>query len=84
MPTLCMFFGIIVRMFAEINGKHNTPHIHAKYNDNEVVMDFEGNVLEGSLPSKQLKMLSMHDDELKANWELLSNGEHFFKIDPLK
>ena len=31
MPTLSMFFGIIVKMYNEENAKHNKPHIHAEY-----------------------------------------------------
>ena len=31
MPVLCMFYGIIVRMYREMGGKHNMPHIHAEY-----------------------------------------------------
>ena len=26
----------------------------------------------------------IHHDDLEANWKLLSNGEQFFRIDPLK
>lgn len=41
----------------------------------------------GSFPNKQLKLLlawiAIHEDELNANWALLSNGEGYFKIEPL-
>ena len=50
MPTISMFYGIIVRMFAESGGQHNLPHIHAAYSGEEVVMDLDGNVIEGKLP----------------------------------
>ena len=87
-PTLSMFYGIIVRMFAESGGKHHLPHIHAKYNEHEVVLDFEGNVLEGYFPRKQLRLLlgwmEIHYDELVANWNLLRDDDIFFKIEPLK
>ena len=37
---------------------------------------------------KQLKMLegwmAIHEDELAANWRMLSNGDGYFKIDPLR
>lgn len=88
MPALSMFFGIIVRMQSEIGGKHNKPHIHALYGDNEIVVGIDGEVLEGSFPNKQLKLLLawmiIHEDELQANWKLLSNGDGYFKIDPLR
>ncbi|MBE5846772.1 MAG: DUF4160 domain-containing protein [Lachnospiraceae bacterium] len=88
MPALSMFYGIIVRMQSEKGGKHHKPHIHAIYGDFELVIALDGEVLEGEFPSKQLKMLegwmAIHEDELKANWKMLSEGEGFFKIDPLK
>jgi hypothetical protein len=88
MPAISMFFGIIVRMQSERGGKHNKPHIHALYGDYEVVVTIEGEVLEGEFPNKQMKLLlawiTIHEDELKANWELLSKGEGYFKIEPLR
>ena len=38
MPALSMFFGIIVRMQSERGGRHNKPHIHALYGENEIVV----------------------------------------------
>jgi hypothetical protein len=44
--------------------------------------------LEGGFPQNKLKLLEawvvIHRDDLEANWKLLSNGEQFFRIDPLK
>lgn len=83
-----MFFGIIVRMQSEKGGKHSKPHIHALYGDCEIVVGIDGEVLEGGFPNKQMKLLAawmtIHEDELQANWKLLSNGEGYFKIDPLR
>ena len=88
MPVLCMFYGIIVRMYREVGGKHNTPHIHAEYSGQEIVVALEGTILEGKFPKSQMKLLDawmeIHKDDLAANWKLLSNGEQFFRIDPLK
>ena len=53
MPTLSMFYGIIIRMQSERGGKHHKPHIHCLYGDAEVVVALDGEVLEGSLPAKQ-------------------------------
>ena len=50
MPALSMFFGIIVRMQSESGGKHNKPHIHALYGDDEIVVGVDGEVLEGNFP----------------------------------
>ncbi len=66
------------------------PHIHAEYSGEEVVVALDGTVLEGekSFPRNKLKMLEVwmdiHHEDLEANWKLLSNGEQFFRIDPLK
>ena len=42
---------------------------------------------EGSFPTKQFKLLTawiaLHEDELNANWILLSSGDGYFKIEPL-
>ena len=88
MPILSMFFGIIIRMYREINGPHNIPHIHAEYQGQEMVISLDGEILEGSLPSKKTKLvlawIEIHNEELVANWQLLSEGEEYFKIDPLR
>lgn len=88
MPTLCMFFGIVVKMYAESGTQHNLPHIHAEYQGAKVVVDLDGNVIEGKFPRSKMRLLlawiEIHHDELMANWELLSNGEGYFKIDPLR
>ncbi len=88
MPILSMFYGIIVRMYREVGGKHNVPHIHAEYSDQEVVVTFDGEVLEGEIPKNKFKLLlawmEIHKEELAANWKILSEGEQFFKIEPLK
>ena len=88
MPVLSMFYGIIVRMYSENGGKHNVPHIHAVYSGNEVVVSLDGIVLEGSMPNGKMKLLQawieLHREELYANWELLSAGDPYFKIEPLR
>ncbi len=64
------------------------PHIHALYGEEEIVVGIDGTVLEGSIPNKQLKLLlawmAIHEEELVANWKLLSNGDGYFKIEPLR
>ena len=88
MPVLSSFYGIIVRMYKESGGRHNMPHIHAEYSGDELVIALDGTVIEGSIPRGKMKLLEawmeIHREELEANWTLLSNGEQFFRIDPLK
>lgn len=57
MPTLSMFYGIIIRMQSEKGGKHHVPHIHCLYGDDEIVMSLDGEVLEGSIPANKLKLI---------------------------
>jgi len=52
------------------------------------VLWLDGELLEGGLPNAKQKILEawvlIHQDELQANWDLLSAGEDFFRIDPLR
>ena len=87
MPILSMFYGIIIRMYREVGAKHHTPHFHAMYSEYKIVIDLAGNTLEGSFPVKQYRLLmawyELHQDELTANWEMLSTSGDYFKIRPL-
>jgi hypothetical protein len=75
-------------MYKEKGGKHNVPHLHAEYSGDEVVIALDGTVLEGEIPKNKLKLLEawmeIHREDLEANWKLLSNGEQFFRVDPLR
>ena len=88
MPVLSAFYGLIVRMYRESAGKHSKPHIHVKYAEFSVILTFDGEVLEGSLPPSKMKLIlawiELHRDELEMNWELISEGHAIFKIDPLR
>ena len=88
MPALSVFYGVIITMYREIGGKHNVPHFHAEYQGEEVAISFDGEILEGSLPKKKLKLIiawaEIHREDLEANWKLLSDGREFFRIDPLR
>lgn len=88
MPALSMFFGIIIYMYREIGVKHKRPHIHVEYQDDEVVVSLDGEVLEGKIPRNKMKLveawMEIHHDELAADWKLLSEGNEVFRIEPLK
>lgn len=85
MPTISMFYGVIIRMFFD---DHNPPHIHAIYGKDKAIYNLDGEVLEGEIPNKKHKLvvawIEIHKDELTANWELAHNDEPLFKIEPLK
>ena len=89
MPTISMFYGIIVSMFFEINERHHLPHIHARYQGSSASISIEnGELLAGNLPTRQLRMvqvwIDLHKEELYADWELAKEGTEPFRIDPLK
>jgi hypothetical protein len=89
MPTISMFYGILVLMFFKDNRRHHLPHIHIRYQDHQASVSIEdGNLLEGTLPNKQLKMvqawIEIHREELIVDWELAANGEEPFRIAPLQ
>jgi hypothetical protein len=88
MPTISMFFGIIVRMYFAPK-EHNPPHVHVYYNEERVVINIHNcEIISGYLPTKQLRLvlawIEIHKDELLANWNLCQNGEQPFPIESLK
>jgi hypothetical protein len=38
MPAISMFYGLIVYMYFMDNKQHRLPHIHVKYQDDEVIV----------------------------------------------
>ena len=89
MPTLSMFYGIVVRMNKEDGAQHNLPHVHAFHAGDEASFDIvTGKVLAGDLPQddvvKVQAWISIHREDLLANWNLLTTEGQFFKIDPLR
>jgi len=86
---ITMFYGIIVSMYYFDKRQHHMPHIHVKYQEQEAVIAIPGGeVLEGDLKPNKMRLvqawIEIHQDELMADWELASQGENVFKIDPLK
>lgn len=85
MPLVSMFYGIIIRLNTS---EHNPPHFHASYGEYNAVFSLDGELQKGEMPRTQLRMIQawveIHKDELKANWDLASNDEPIFKIEPLK
>ena len=89
MPSISAFYGIIIYMYFMDNKQHKLPHVHAKYQEYEVIVEIPGgNVLDGNIPASKMKLLQawieIHKDELMANWELAVSGEHPYKIEPLR
>ena len=80
MPTISLFYGVLIRMFFRDIEKHHTPHIHAEYQGEVAVYSIlDGTLLAGSLPSKKHKLvvawIEIHQEDLLADWELAVNGK---------
>lgn len=88
MPTISMFYGILIKMNWKDIGQHNLPHFHAYYAEYEAVFNLQGDIISGSVPSKQTAFVKawalLHEDELSADWKLAVNGEEVFRISPLR
>ncbi|NEV62166.1 DUF4160 domain-containing protein [Thiorhodococcus minor] len=89
MPAISMFYGLIVYMYFMDNRQHKKPHIHVKYQDDEVIVAIpEGDVLDGGIPASKMKLLQawieIHRDEFVANWQLAASGQQPYKIEPLR
>ena len=86
MPTISMFYGIIVRMYNK--NEHLPPHFHAYYQDYVASFNFNGEILEGEMPKPQVKKIAawaeIHKEELEANWKLVMAQEALYKIPPLR
>lgn len=89
MPTISMFYGILILMYFYDHKKHNQPHIHAEHGEHKASIAIEdGNILSGSLPPSKMKLvqawIEIHREDLMVDWKLAVAGEPVFKIDPLK
>ncbi len=88
MPTISMFFGIIIRMYFAPK-EHRPPHFHVYYQEFKAIVDINKcEIVDGDLPSKQSKLVlawaEVHKEELVADWKLCQQGEQPFRVDPLR
>lgn len=74
MPTISMFFGILIRMFFYDTDKHNIPHIHAEYQGQVAVYAIhDGTVLAGELPAKKHKLVVAWIEFTRTIYSLTGN-----------
>ncbi len=79
MPTIAIFYGIIVQMHWR---DHAPPHYHVWYQGSEALIAIEsGKILAGEVPKTAKRMLrewtEQHREELMANWERGERREPF-------
>jgi len=86
MPTISMFYGILIQMFWN---DHAPPHFHARYGEYNGIIDINTlKMLEGDLPRRALSLIldwaELHQKELLLDWELCVKKQMPNKIEPLK
>jgi len=67
---------------------HNPPHFHAEYQGSKAILDFNGNVLKGSLHSRTATKLvrewiDLLVAQLEEDWQLAREGREIRRIEPL-
>ncbi len=86
MPTISMFYGIVIGMFFN---DHAPPHFHAKYAEFKGTIDIgKLEMIEGDLPRRALLLIldwaAIHQSELLEDWQLCQEKQIPKKIEPLK
>jgi len=86
MPTISMFYGIIIQMFWD---DHAPPHFHARYGEYKGIIDIkEIRMIEGDLPRRALNLIldwtELYQKELLIDWELCVKKQMPNKIQPLQ
>lgn len=88
MPELCRFNNIVIQMYFDDAKQHHKPHFHVTYAEHEAFVGVDGELLEGALPRKQLKLVEawavLREDELYRAWTLAVRNEAPGKIEPLR
>lgn len=84
MPTLSRFYGIVI--FMNYND-HQPPHFHARYQEQEVLIEIDTGVVQGKMTKRALQMIfewaEKHQDELRHNWDLARARKPLEAIPPL-
>jgi desulfoferrodoxin (superoxide reductase-like protein) len=81
MPTISIFYGVLIKMFFYDTEKHHVPHIHAEYQGEVAVYAIEdGEILAEKLPPKKHKLvvawIEIHLEDLMSDWNLAVNGQN--------
>ena len=88
MPIVSQFYGIIISMYFNDTDRHHLPHIHVQYAEYRCSVGFDGNILSGTIPNKQKKLIvawiELRKEELITLWNMLQSGNGTFTIEPLK
>lgn len=85
MPRVSMFFGIVIYFYYD---DHPPPHFHALYEGLDAQFDLQGNLIQGFLPNKAVRLIQewalANGDALMDNWERSRKNEPLNWIAPLR
>ena len=89
MPTISMFYGIVIYLYFFDDERLKLPHIHARYSGQEASFSItDGAMLRGEIPNAKARLvqawIEIHREALLADWELAVSGQAPFPIDPLR
>lgn len=57
MPTISMFYGIIIRMLFMDKQQHHLPRLHVEYQGQKASISIPDGNPQGDLPAKKLRMV---------------------------
>jgi len=85
MPTISVFYGIVIQMFWK---DHAPPHFHALYGEYEAQIEIRTlRIVVGELPRRALELVldwaELHQAELMEDWDLCTRMQTPKKIPPL-
>ena len=85
MPIISRFFGIVIYMYWK---DHAPPHLHAKYGDDEIVVEIRTGNVSGNMSNRAIKLIQewrgLHKDELLKDWKLAEQKKALFAINSLE
>ena len=86
MPTICEFYGLVIRMYWS---DHAPPHFHVHYAEFEAHVRIDTlELLRGSLPRRAhalvLEWAALHRAELMEDWDLCNSHQMPKQIEPLR
>ena len=59
MPTISMFYGIVIYLYFFDDERHELPHIHARYQGQDASFSIQdGAVLSGEIPLTKAKLVA--------------------------
>ncbi|MEW6351872.1 MAG: DUF4160 domain-containing protein [Thermodesulfobacteriota bacterium] len=85
MPEISRFYGVVVFMNY---GDHDPPHFHARYEDQQVLIEIETGTVKGHMSKRALRMLfewsERYREMLTEAWQRAQAREPLHRIPPLE